>query len=240
MYASFALRTPGETPARRFQSYDDLRRSAARYARDHLAGLTLTNRATQLGITLTPHALKEATSDGSPPALLRAIPALPTLLSQAGYVRSTPDRRDHVDIRRVDLGDTRREHLLTATADIAGRPVTLFFAVRENFGGQCFLDRVIDKVTSTRHRRGGGGLPDENGGDETASTEATGSTAAPPDPETSPDASSSQYAARQTCAAGHNACIASGRSSKDCLMALNICRQGIPTIFAPGIWGASG
>jgi len=42
-----------------------------------------------------------------------------------------------------------------------------------------------------------------------------------------------------TCAAAHRACIDSGRPPESCLRALYNCSQnGVPTIFAPGIWGA--
>src|SRR5262245_42934405 len=42
-----------------------------------------------------------------------------------------------------------------------------------------------------------------------------------------------------TCAAAHRACIDSGRLPELCLRALYNCSQnGVPTIFAPGIWGA--
>jgi hypothetical protein len=48
----------------------------------------------------------------------------------------------------------------------------------------------------------------------------------------------SQMAAAQTCTAGHRACIDSGRPSTDCLRLFYQCSQnGVPTIFAPGIWG---
>jgi muramidase (phage lysozyme) len=157
----FTASVSDDALGRRPRSYDDLLRLAARYARDHLAGLTLTNHPTQLAITLTPDALRAATRDGTPTALLRAIPALPSLLSQAGYLRTTPDRRDRVDIRSRHLLDTRRVHLLAATAEIAGRPVELLFTVRENFGGQCFLDRVSERGTAARHRQDGGEAPDD-------------------------------------------------------------------------------
>ena len=41
------------------------------------------------------------------------------------------------------------------------------------------------------------------------------------------------------CATAHRACIDSGRPAELCLRALYNCSQnGVPTIFAPGIWGA--
>jgi hypothetical protein len=158
MPSSLALRVPVDTYGRRPRSYDDLLRLAARCARDDLAGLTLVNHATQLSITLLPDALRAATRDGTPTALLRAIPALPSLLSEARYVRTTPDRRDEVSSRSVNLRDTRRTHLLASTAEIAGRAVKLLFTVRENFGGQCFLDRVTAPDAPDRRRQDGGGV----------------------------------------------------------------------------------
>jgi hypothetical protein len=181
----FILRVPGDTLDRRPGSYDDLRRRTARYARDRLAGLTLVNHATQLGITLTPEALTAATRDGTPSALLRAIPVLPALLLESGYVRSTPDRRDHVDIRRVNLRDTRRMHLLAATAEVDGRPVELLFTVRENFGGQGFLDRMSAPHAPDGHRQDGGGTSDDAGAGPPTNADSDSATPAAPDPSSS-------------------------------------------------------
>jgi hypothetical protein len=88
--APFVARVPGDALGRRPGSYDDLRRLAAQYARDHLAGLTLVNHATQHCITLTPEALGAARHDGTPTALLRAIPALPSLLSEPAMCAALP------------------------------------------------------------------------------------------------------------------------------------------------------
>ena len=147
--------------ARSTGSYADLRRRAADYAGAHLAGRTIANQATQLAITLTPEALAAATREGTPAALLQAIPDLLSLLAGARYVRSSSDRRGRAGQRSVNLLDTRRLHLLTATARIRGHPVELLFAIRENFGGQAFLDRVTMPDTRARHRGNGGGLPDD-------------------------------------------------------------------------------
>lgn len=51
-----------------------------------------------------------------------------------------------------------------------------------------------------------------------------------------------QMAAARSCAQGHRACVDSGRPQVDCLKALHNCTpsgNGLPTIFAPGIWGRS-
>jgi hypothetical protein len=139
---------------RRPRSYDDLCRLAARYAQEHLAGLTFVNQATQLGITLTPDALRAATRHGTSPTVLRAIPALPSLLSWALYVRSLPDRRKRPEVRRV--------YLLGASTEIAGRTVKVLLAVRENFNGQGFLDSVTARDTPARNFQDGGETPDDN------------------------------------------------------------------------------
>lgn len=152
------------------RSYDELCRLAARYARDRLAGLTLVNQATQLSITLTRDALAAATRAGAPAGLLRTIPVLPSLLTEARYIRSTPDRRRYVSARSTDLRDTRRVHLLVATAEIGGRPLELRFIVRENFGGQGFLDQVTAQRPSVPHRQDGGGAPEAFGGDDVGDT----------------------------------------------------------------------
>src|SRR5262245_52950296 len=55
------------------------------------------------------------------------------------------------------------------------------------------------------------------------------------------DPATEEWAAARplTCAAAHRACIDSGRPPELCLRALYNCSQnGVPTIFAPGIWGA--
>ncbi|HXZ01133.1 MAG TPA: hypothetical protein VEI03_14120 [Stellaceae bacterium] len=153
MPAAFTLRMPLGGFEREPRSYDDLRRLAARCAKDELAGRTLCNHATQLAITLSPAALAAATRPGAPSALLLAIPDLPALLSHALYVRTVADPRRRPDIRRV--------HLLAARAEIAGRPVELLFAIRETFGGQCFLDRVSERGASTRKRQDGGSAPND-------------------------------------------------------------------------------
>lgn len=47
-----------------------------------------------------------------------------------------------------------------------------------------------------------------------------------------------QSAASVNCADGHRACRAAGRSDLDCTRLLWRCSQdGVPTIFAPGVWG---
>lgn len=140
----------GRTP----RGYDDLRRLAARYARDTLAGRTLTNHATQLAITLAPDALAMATRSGAPAALLRAMAELPALLSRALYLRTVADRQRRPEVRRLQILGTR--------AEIAGRAVELLFVVRENFNGQCFLDRVVERDTSKQGRQEGGGTPEDN------------------------------------------------------------------------------
>jgi hypothetical protein len=100
-------------------------------------------------------------------------------------VRSTPDRCGHADIRRMNLLDTRRMHLLAATAEFDGRPAKLLFAIRENFGGQCFLDRVTVPHAPDRRRQNGGGTPDDAGADAPASADNGSPTPAPPDPSSS-------------------------------------------------------
>ncbi|HXZ01135.1 MAG TPA: hypothetical protein VEI03_14130 [Stellaceae bacterium] len=163
MPAPFTLRTPLGGFEREPRGYDDLRRLALGYAKDEFAGRTLCNHPTQLAITLSPAALAAATRPGAPSALLWAIPDLPALLSHALYVRTVADPRRRPDIRRV--------HLLAARAEIAGRPVELLFAVRETFGGQCFLDRVSERSASMRHRQDGGGIADgigEEAADDTS------------------------------------------------------------------------
>ena len=55
------------------------------------------------------------------------------------------------------------------------------------------------------------------------------------------DPSAQQWAAVRPlpCAVAHRACLDSGRPAELCLRALYTCSQsGVPTIFAPGIWGA--
>lgn len=49
-----------------------------------------------------------------------------------------------------------------------------------------------------------------------------------------------QLAAGQSCASAHRACVLSGRPDLECLKAFHNCSSfgnGLPTIFAPGIWG---
>ena len=47
-----------------------------------------------------------------------------------------------------------------------------------------------------------------------------------------------QAAAAVSCSEGHRACRAAGRPDTDCLRLLWQCSQnGVPAIFAPGIWG---
>jgi hypothetical protein len=154
MLAPFIPRIPGDAFGREPRGYDDLRRLAARYASDELAGRTLANHATQLAITLTPEALAAATRPGAPAALLRAIAELPSLLAHALYVRTVADRQRRPEVRRLQL--------LGATAEVAGRRVKLLFVVRENFNGRCFLDRVIERGASARGRQDGGEAPDAN------------------------------------------------------------------------------
>lgn len=53
--------------------------------------------------------------------------------------------------------------------------------------------------------------------------------------------SSQQLAAARTCREGHRACIDAGRPPVDCIRALHNCTpygHGLPTNFAPGVWGS--
>jgi hypothetical protein len=142
MRAPFIPRIPGDAFGREPRGYEGLRRLAARYARDELSGRTLANHATQLAVTLTPEALAAATRPGAPAALLRAIAELPSLLAHALYVRTVTDQQRRPEVRRLQL--------LAASAEVAGRPVKLLFVLRENFNGQCFLDRVIERASPKR------------------------------------------------------------------------------------------
>lgn len=65
MPAPFALRLSRDGFDREARS-DDLRRLAARYARDELAGRILAHHPTQLAIRLAPEALAAATRPGAP------------------------------------------------------------------------------------------------------------------------------------------------------------------------------
>lgn len=59
-------------------------------------------------------------------------------------------------------------------------------------------------------------------------------------PGTEPYPAPQQVAAALSCAEGHRACVNSGRLDGDCLRAFHNCSRfgnGLPTIFAPGIWG---
>jgi hypothetical protein len=48
-------------------------------------------------------------------------------------------------------------------------------------------------------------------------------------------------AAGQNCRAGYEACMSSGRPRITCLQLMYNCSQhGLPTIFAPGVWGRPG
>jgi len=170
-------RVPDDALGSKPIAYDDLVRRAARYARGALAGRTLINHATQLAITLTPAALETATRWGAPTALLKAIPALPSLLSHALYVRSDADPQRRADVRRV--------HLLRTRAAVGDWRVELLFAVRETSGGHGFLDRVSARSTRLPHRGTGGGTPDNAGAGATG-TAGSGDTApASPDPDNS-------------------------------------------------------
>jgi len=165
MRSPFIPEVPRDAFGRKPRSYDDLRRLAARHASDELAGLTLINHATQLAITLAPDALAAATRPGASASLLRAIAELPSLLSGALYVRTAADRQRRPEVRRLQL--------LAAGAEISGRPVELLFVVRENFNGQCFLDRVIERDLTSRRRQDGGDVPPNSMAQDNASSAST-------------------------------------------------------------------
>jgi hypothetical protein len=55
------------------------------------------------------------------------------------------------------------------------------------------------------------------------------------------DPSTQQFATAQNCRAGYEACMRNGRPRITCLQLMYNCSQnGVPTIFAPGIWGKPG
>ncbi|HZB91984.1 MAG TPA: hypothetical protein VE397_11115 [Stellaceae bacterium] len=153
MRSSFVPCIPADALGREPRSYDDLVRLAARYARDRLTGLTVVNGETQRAVTLGPAALAAATRPGTPAAVLKAVAALPTLLSQARYVRTIAGPGDRADIRRL--------HLFAATAEIEGRRITLRLTVQENVDGRCFLGRITEGGVAFPRRQQGGAAPED-------------------------------------------------------------------------------
>jgi hypothetical protein len=152
----------------RYDADDDhLVERAARQACERLAGLTVINHATQLAITLTPEALKAAAAPGMPAELLRILPHVPQLLSDALYVRIIADPLKRRGVRRLYI-------LANSSAD-PGRTRDVVFRVRENLRSQCFLDRVALRHIAEHHRADGGEIP---GGD--AGTAPTGKAAVTP------------------------------------------------------------
>lgn len=174
MRSPLIWRVPDDALGSKPIAYDDLIRRAGRYARDALAGRSFINHATQLAITLTPTALETAIRWGAPTALLQAVPALPSLLSHALYVRSDADPQHRADVRRV--------HLLRTRAAVGDWRIELLFVVRETPGGQCFLDRVIARSTRLPHRGTGGGTPDGASSGATGTSGSNDPAPAPPDP----------------------------------------------------------
>jgi hypothetical protein len=127
-------------------NHELLRQRAARFAREHLIGLTVINQATQLAITLTADALGTTASRRIPPDLLRLFPRLPEMLSNALYLNTSADLQRCSSIRRIVV--------LVARGAAARRDV--FFTIRENHQSQCFLDR-LDVEDQTAHFRSAGG-----------------------------------------------------------------------------------
>lgn len=128
-----AVRIAGDELGRKPESYGKLQMLAARYARERLDGSSVTNHQTGLPITLAwPRTLRRATLPGTPPALLLAIPALPTLLAQGRYAGSVPDPRQRPAVKAV--------HYFRSDADVAGAPMAMRLAVRQHHTGKCFFD----------------------------------------------------------------------------------------------------
>jgi hypothetical protein len=140
----FTPRATNDDLGREPADYDDLRRLAARYAANSLAGLSIINGPTQRAVTLTSEDLKAATAPGTPADLLRAIPALPAMLAHAQLVRNSSDES---------------HHMLAATVDLGQRRIPILLVLRETTQGQCFLDRMLRKEQWERHRDLGGGVP---------------------------------------------------------------------------------
>ncbi len=91
MPAPFALRLSRDGFDREARS-DDLRRLAARYARDELAGRILAHHRRSLPSGWRPRRLRRRRGLARR-ALLWAIPELPSLLSHALYVPTSPTHR---------------------------------------------------------------------------------------------------------------------------------------------------
>jgi Large polyvalent protein-associated domain 3 len=141
-------------------NYLDLVNLAARYVREQLAGRTVVNHATQLAITMPASSLSATTQVGAPRELLLALPALPAMLSHGGYVRTVANAS-----RR---GDVRRRHLFAAAVDVVGRRIEMLLVVRENFGGQCFFERMTEQRVP-RRRQDGGSIADTSAGFDSSS-----------------------------------------------------------------------
>jgi hypothetical protein len=151
------LRSLGGHSTGRYRADDDTSfRHAAREARERLAGLTVINHATQLAITLTPQALEAAAAPGMPADLLRILPHLDQLLSDALYVRMIADPLKRRGVRRV--------YVLASPSASPGRSPEVVFRVRENFQNQCFLDRIALRRGARHRRANGGDVPDGDTG----------------------------------------------------------------------------
>ena len=77
----------GNALGMRPRNYGHLQGLAARYAQARLHGRRVVNQASGRSIALDwSRGLKKAVVTGTPPELLLMLPALPTMLAQAGYL----------------------------------------------------------------------------------------------------------------------------------------------------------
>lgn len=135
------------------------------YAHRRLAGLTVVNSSTQLAVTLTDDGLKAATKRGTPANLLRAIPALPAMLSHARYIGTFADPQERRDVRRL--------HVFDSDVAIASQPAfEVRLVARENFKSQCFFDRMLKGRATRRRRDAGGWVPESTTPDLTAGADS--------------------------------------------------------------------
>ncbi|MGO8919868.1 MAG: hypothetical protein ACLQJR_28545 [Stellaceae bacterium] len=109
---------------------------AARYARTWLDGLTVVNRETGWPIGLRwSRGLEQAMAPGLPPALLRAMPALPHMLAEARYLGTVEERPPRLPVSRL--------HEFAAVVAIGGQPQEAVLTAREDRLGRLFFDGFL-------------------------------------------------------------------------------------------------
>ena len=122
MSSRLAARITGNELGVQPRNYGHLQGLAARYARAHLDGRAVANRATQQPILLDwRRGLSEATAPGTAPELLLSLPALPSLLANARYLGSGEDPRCCSDVRQT--------HGFGAMVEVIGRPIELCLVI---------------------------------------------------------------------------------------------------------------